>query len=159
MYLYRIAPDRHIRDLSGEGARLYGGRWNPKGMAAIYTAETASQTLLEYLPHFPPTCVPPDLMLACIEAPDTLSILTLDEDELPDDWNSIPASGSTAEAGRKWLSGKAYVALRVPSVMFPYGLAWNLILNPLHPDFAGVRIARIIPMPLDPRLTDRLTKN
>ena len=34
---------------SGEGARLYGGRWSPKGHALFYTAESQSLALLEML--------------------------------------------------------------------------------------------------------------
>jgi RES domain-containing protein len=34
---------------SDEGARLHGGRWNPKGHGVIYTAESQSLALLEML--------------------------------------------------------------------------------------------------------------
>ena len=37
--LYRALNPRYARDpLSGRGAELYGGRFNPKGVPAIYTA-------------------------------------------------------------------------------------------------------------------------
>jgi RES domain-containing protein len=34
---------------SGEGARLYGGRWNPKGEPIVYTAASQSLAMLEML--------------------------------------------------------------------------------------------------------------
>ena len=43
MKVWRIAKSEHadsIKDmLSGEGAAKYGGRWNPKGMPAVYCSE------------------------------------------------------------------------------------------------------------------------
>lgn len=157
MMLYRVVPQRYARDLSGKGAQLVGGRWNPKGMAAVYVAESASQALLEFLPHFPGTCTPPDLMLVCIEAPDSLSIKIIAEKHLPTDWNNLPPPASTVEMGKKWLVDGVAVALRVPSVMLPYGKAWNLVLNPEHAEYAGICVVEIIPMPVDPRLIDKLT--
>ncbi|MHB8148190.1 MAG: RES domain-containing protein, partial [Vulcanimicrobiaceae bacterium] len=33
--------------LSGEGARLYGGRWNTPGVAALYASSSLALALLE----------------------------------------------------------------------------------------------------------------
>ena len=156
MLLYRVASEAFAHDLSGRGAELFGGRWNPKGMAALYTAESAAQALLEYLPHFPETCVPPDLMLVTIEAPDSIPIQKIDEISLPENWDARPPIAATAMIGRKWLLEGEAVALRVPSVMLPRGKAWNLILNPRHAGFSTLRISEVVPLPIDPRLTGNL---
>lgn len=159
MILYRIVPKLHARDLSGTGAQLFGGRWNPKGFAAIYTAETAPQALLEFLPHFTGSCIPPDLMLVSIDVPDTLSIEEIKKKDLPADWDAFPWPPSTVEMGRNWISKLGSAALRVPSVMFPYGIAWNLVLNPSHGDCATIRIIEVTPLSLDSRLVDKLVKS
>jgi RES domain-containing protein len=46
--LYRALNPMWMKDpLSGEGARRYGGRFNPKGMAALYTALTPEGAIAE----------------------------------------------------------------------------------------------------------------
>lgn len=37
--------------LTGEGSRLYGGRWNPKGIAVIYASLTPETAMAETLAH------------------------------------------------------------------------------------------------------------
>ena len=34
--VYRISKTKFENDHSGEGAKLYGGRWNNQGVACIY---------------------------------------------------------------------------------------------------------------------------
>jgi len=153
MLLYRITLRRFAEDLSGRGAQLYGGRWNPRGMAALYTAETPAQALLEYLPHFPETCVPPDLALVTIGAPDDLSIEEIRRDDLPRNWNAFPPPAATAMMGGKWLQTGSTAALRAPSVMLPFGKAWNLVLNPAHHQNARLEVVEVVAVPVDARLT------
>lgn len=46
--LYRALNPIHARSpLSGEGARRYGGRFNPKGMPALYTAQSVMTAIRE----------------------------------------------------------------------------------------------------------------
>jgi len=46
--LYRaLNPRWHREPLSGEGARLYGGRFNPKGTPALYTALSIATAIRE----------------------------------------------------------------------------------------------------------------
>lgn len=39
MNIFRITGENHAFDLSGTGARMYGGRWNPKGFAVLYVTD------------------------------------------------------------------------------------------------------------------------
>ena len=52
--LWRIAsdtPDYTADDTTGAGAKKTGGRWNRKGIALIYTAESRALACLETLVH------------------------------------------------------------------------------------------------------------
>lgn len=152
MLLYRVTLQTYARDLSGRGAQMYGGRWNPKGMAALYTAETPSQALLEFLPHFPETCAPPNLVLVTISSSDNLKIEEIRHNDLPENWDSKPPTILTAIIGRNWLMKGATAALRVPSVMLPFGKAWNLVLNPAHPQCIELEVVEVVAISVDPRL-------
>ena len=63
MRVYRIAKGKYAQDLSGEGARLYGGRWNRRGTSVLYTAGNSSLAMLEKLVHIPPYVFPKDLKI------------------------------------------------------------------------------------------------
>ena len=152
MNIFRITGGKYAYDLSGTGARMYGGRWNPKGFAALYVTETPAQAMLEFLPHFPDTSMPNNLVLITIEAPDDLEIEEIKITDLPPDWNSRPPAGGTVNIGRQWLTRLTAVALRVPSVMLPYGKAWNLVINPSHHQHSQIKIVEVMPVEIDPRL-------
>lgn len=154
MLLYRITTQAFAHDLSGRGAQTYGGRWNPKGMAVLYAAETPAQALLEFLPHFSDISVPPNLVLVTILAPDDWKIEEIDQNRLMDDWDAMPPTTGSTEIGREWLKRGATAALRVPSVMLPFGKAWNIVLNPAHPQCVELDIIEVVPISVDPRLTE-----
>ncbi|HMQ00928.1 MAG TPA: RES family NAD+ phosphorylase, partial [Cyclobacteriaceae bacterium] len=46
--VYRIARTEFC-DLSGEGAKQFGGRWNLPGYAAVYAGSSVASALLERL--------------------------------------------------------------------------------------------------------------
>lgn len=51
---WRMIRIPYQRDpLSGEGARLYGGRWNPKGMTALYLGVSHDSAIAEYYRGLP----------------------------------------------------------------------------------------------------------
>jgi len=68
MTSYRVVR-RKYADLSGEGARLYGGRSNPAGIAAIYSAANIALAVLEVLVHVDKSEVPNDYVVMAIEFP------------------------------------------------------------------------------------------
>jgi RES domain-containing protein len=49
---WRIVKPRHTATaFTGEGSRRFGGRWNSKGTAVVYTAGSAALAALEVLVH------------------------------------------------------------------------------------------------------------
>ncbi|MDN4571913.1 hypothetical protein DBB29_24960 [Pandoraea cepalis] len=153
MKLFRLAKDKpgkyRADDLSGTGAAVAGGRWNPVGMPALYTSLNASTAVLEVRVHASGFVPAANLFLVEVDVPDELIDVGY-EPTLPPDWNELSMPASTVEIGRQWLLEAKAVAMRVPSVVCPAD--WNVILNPLHRDFHRVTVTRQEPFALDSRL-------
>ncbi|KQC12762.1 MAG: hypothetical protein APR63_10400 [Desulfuromonas sp. SDB] len=150
MKLYRIAKNDYIRDLSGFGAQLYGGRWNLKGTAVIYASECRSLATLEYLVHMPLSYEPLDLSMATLWMPDSVSIEELSVKSLPRDWKTYPPSLKLNQIGSKWVNRRNTLLLKVPSVIVKG--EFNFIINPVHPEIAKVKIVEVLPYRFDERL-------
>jgi RES domain-containing protein len=154
MLVYRIVKTKRAHDLSGEGARMYGGRWNSVGTPAIYTACSVSLATLEILVHTTLNFIPGNLVLVSIELPDSLSVKTIKNSELAKNWFRYPAPLSCAKIGDRWIRTGETVALRVPSAIIPDSDEYNYLLNPLHPEFKQVSVHRIKPYSFDRRFYD-----
>ena len=149
MRLYRLcrAP---FRALDGEGARLYGGRWNSAGRPVVYASETLALAALEYLVHVDPADVPADLVALTLDIPDDLATEVVAAADLPAGWEREPESGACQAIGDRWLREGRTPVLRVPAAPVPEES--NVLLNPRHPDAARVRVAAERPFAFDPRL-------
>lgn len=136
---WRICRDTYA-DLSGEGAKKYGGRWNSPGRPVVYLAEHPALAALEVLVHLdvPKDLVPDDYVLLRIDLPD----------EPPARLATFPTD--TRAAGDRWLLEAQTAVLEVPSVVIPSAI--NLLLNPLHASSAQVRIVGKEPFSFDERL-------
>jgi len=149
MKVYRIAGKKYAGDISGKGAALYGGRWNKKGTAVLYTGESIEIALLEILVHTPPMLVP-DLSLVTLEIPGN-SITELKPEELPPNWFDYPAPGILAEIAQQWIEQNQNLALKVPSSIVHS--SYNYILNCQHKDYNNnVKILEIKDFHFDRRL-------
>lgn len=133
---------------SGEGARLYGGRWNPKGSSVVYTAESQSLALLEMTVQDAPLRA--NYILIPANLPDDLSIQRVTVSDLPSDWRKPSASMALQAMGRAWLSERRCCALVVPSAVVPGEYNW--LLDPLHADFGRIRIGQAQVLDVDARL-------
>ena len=145
MVVFRIARKERIQDLSGIGAQLFGGRWNDKGVPAIYTSSSLSLAALEILVHTDKNHPPVDMAYAEIYVPDILltqKILRLDLGE------------NALDYGTNWLKQKEGLLLKVPSVILPYEYEHdcNVILNPLHKDYKDVQVVSVHDFSFDVRL-------
>jgi RES domain-containing protein len=91
MLMYRLiqAAFQH-EPLSGQGAALYGGRWNPRGFPLLYTTESPALSLLDVLVHLNPSRIP-DYHLVTIDVPDSMRVYKADE--LPDGWQATGTGG------------------------------------------------------------------
>jgi RES domain-containing protein len=142
MKVFRLAKERAGRyradDLSGAGAALAGGRWNPRGMAVLYTSCYASTALLEARVHTQGMLPSANLFLVTLELPDEDWIGAM-VPAMPDDWNVLDHDPmSTVSLGRAWLEQGATLALKVPSVVCPTD--FNLLLNPRHVNMRDVAV-------------------
>ncbi|WP_447927283.1 RES family NAD+ phosphorylase [Vreelandella sp. EE27] len=130
---YRLVK-RKYQDTAfdGEGARLYGGRWNSPGNTCVYVASSESLALLEIMVHLESYRLLNAYALLRLTLP-AESILRVGVEDLPDNWQEAPAPAETAELGDGWLASKQSLALALPSVIVPREL--NYMLNPAHPLF------------------------
>ena len=140
MRVWRIARSTYagsVEDmLRGEGAARYGGRWNPKGMPAVYCSETSSLAALEVLVNLARPSTFPSYRILDLDVPDE-SIVT------------APAPVvDTRRAGANLL--RTHLAIMAPSAVNP--LERNVVLNPAHPDFDAVRPGTVRPFIFDRRL-------
>jgi len=149
MFLYRITEPQYADDLSGDGARRFGGRWNPQGIPLIYTAESVALAAIEVLVRLH---TPKHYCRVRYELPDDVSVEVLMIEQLPPTWQRPYPNPWLLEFGKAWALEQRSLALKVPSAVV-HGEGWNYILNPRHPQSSQIRILDIIPFAYDPRLT------
>jgi len=147
--VWRIVTTRRARTaFSGEGARLYGGRWNPKGVPLIYTAESRALAMLEMLVQDEPLHARYVVIPATL--PDGMAIERIDPARLPPDWRTPRRLEDTRAIGGAWAGSKRTVVLAVPSAVLPEET--NYLLNWLHPEFKRVRVGKPRVLVTDARL-------
>jgi RES domain-containing protein len=123
---------------SGEGARLYGGRWNRKGVPMVYAAATQSLAMLEMLVQDEPLRAHYVVIPATV--PKGLKIERIAPDQLPADWRDLSARESLQAIGSDWVKRQSSAVLAVPSAVIP--TESNYLLNPQHPSFARIEIGK-----------------
>ncbi|MEJ2581558.1 MAG: RES domain-containing protein [Acidobacteriota bacterium] len=136
------------RAFDGEGARVWGGRWNSPGHAIVYTSATTSLGLLEKMVHAD-LGLPP-LYITVSVTFDAGLVETVELEVLPDDWRSLPAPFTLKQIGDEWADSNRSCILEVPSVIVPHES--NFILNPQHEDFTSIQIGEPIDLDIDQRL-------
>jgi RES domain-containing protein len=149
--VWRITPGRYAgRAFDGEGARLYGGRWNHPGTGLVYCSSTLSLAALEYFLNLEPLLAPRDLVAIPAEIPADTSRSELASALLPQDWRSYPAPERLRDLGDGWVRSGESAVLFVPSAVIPR--EHNVLLNPAHPDFPKIRTGKPEPFSYDPRM-------
>ena len=146
---YRITKQKYIKDLSGTGARITGGRWNKKGWPVVYTASTPELALLEYSVHMNPMKIPRSVFIATIEI-NSKSIEEVHVDDLPKSWNKHPYRFHLPEIGTAWLLANSSLVLKVPSAIMP--LSKNILINPGHREMKKVKVKLVNEIAYNPRI-------
>jgi RES domain-containing protein len=138
MRVWRICREVHAAGaFSGEGARLYGGRWNRQGLRVVYASPSLALAAIETFVHLEPNLRPDDLVSIAAELPDDLAVDRLDLNSLPRKWHEHE---SLTAFGYHWIRAGKTVALHVPSAAIPG--EWNVLLNPAHSDFQKLKIEK-----------------
>jgi RES domain-containing protein len=148
MRAWRIVKKHAATAFNGEGARLYGGRWNSAGLSLIYTSGTKALAALESLVHLNPPVIFKYLAIP-IEF-DKALVERIAPGSLPADWTDEPPPPSTKEIGDTWVKQARSAVLEIPSVIIP-GES-NYLLNRAHPNFKKILIGKPDPFSFDPRL-------
>jgi RES domain-containing protein len=129
----------------GTGAAMFGGRWNPAGLPAIYAAGHISLAMLERLVQRSNLTRMP---IVDAFVPDDLASADLMNDP-PPNWRALDSPEAVA-AGGAWLAERRTAVLRVPSAIVPREA--NYAIDPVHPDAARIVVGATEPLVWDPRL-------
>lgn len=142
MIVYRICqthPPNH-NPIDGQGAFIRGGRWNPKGVHAVYTASSLALARSELARHLNLNVIPDGFRVYEIEIPDNQCFMIQD---VPTSWASDDSWEETQKIGKKHLTDHSLLCLKVPSVCDEK--SFNIILNPNSRYFEKVTVIRDYP--------------
>lgn len=151
MRAWRIVHAHHGADaLSGEGARLFGGRWNNKGRSLVYCAESLALAALEVLVHADAVDLPADMVQIAVEIPDRVPVRAFERTELPAGWSSAAGPAALKRLGDSWIEEAREAVLLVPSAVVPEERL--VLINPDHPEASKIKAGPPKPFRFDPRL-------
>lgn len=149
MLAWRIVKEKHAADaFSGRGAADFGGRWNSRGVAVVYTSGTQSLAALEILVHLTGQRTAKYMAISIEFDPALVEEFPINRP--PGDWRQEPPPLAAQQIGDHWVEQNRSPILKLPSVIIPGEP--NYVLNPAHPDFSKIVIGNPGPFTLDPRL-------
>jgi len=153
--VWRITTTKFVDSaFSGDGARLYGGRWNPKGVPVVYTASTQSLATLELLVQDGKLLANYVMVPAVISG--KLKVEHVDQGGLPENWHTVEYLEHLREIGADWIRRASSAVLAVPSAVIPSET--NYLLNPMHPSFSKIKPGEAQAFATDLRLLRLLAK-
>ena len=97
--IFRIAKSEYIDDFTGEGARLYGGRWNLVGDPMLYFSQSLSLSLLEIIVHVEFAKLPVGYSFLEVEISDKFIKPIQSLDFIKPKWSSEEAEKTSADVG------------------------------------------------------------
>ncbi len=148
---WRIVKEKHAATVfSGEGARIFEGRWNSAGVPMVYCSENLALAALEILVHCQPVMTMRDKWRAFRVNWSEELMISVATRSLPRGWNAQPAGRASRSIGDEWARSGRSAVLALPSVIIP--LERTFLLNPKHHDFAKIRHKSAGEFVLDQRL-------
>ena len=121
----------------GLGSTFFDGRWHTRtGRQIVYTSSSRALCQLEKRVHTGGLAVK-DQILMRLDLPDDALLLDVHDLGLGPNWASDIAL--TRSLGDKWLQRGTNLGLWVPSFVEP--LEKNLLLNPMHPEYARIELS------------------
>lgn len=150
MRVWRICRRRHAAAaFSGEGARLYGGRWNSQGVRVVYASPSLALAAVETFVNLEPNLQPDDLVSIEAQLPGDHACERLELKHLPSHWHER-RDESLRKFGDDWIRRGGSAAMLVPSTAIRG--EWNMLLNPAHPDLRKIKIHSPVPFVFDTRM-------
>ena len=150
MQFWRICRRRYAADAAtGEGARLFGGRWNSRGVRVVYASTSLALAAVETFVNLEPNLQPNDLVSFEGEIPEGMEIGKADLASLPANWHET-RDEALRKVGDDWVRGGQTAALLVPSAAIRG--EWNLLLNPAHAEFSKIKLQPPEPFEFDVRM-------
>lgn len=147
---YRITKYKYADAIwSGDGARLYGGRWNSKGVPVVYAAENRSLAAMAQLVHVLKPRALRDYVIADIRFDDA-RVQRVNPRILPAGWDEPVAPAWLRQYGDDWVAAGRYPVLAVPSAVIDG--EWNYLINPAHEEFDSLPKSRPVTFAYDRRL-------
>jgi RES domain-containing protein len=148
--VFRLVKSSFLHDLSGEGARLYGGRWNRKGDALLYFSESLSLCVLELLTRIDYEFITEDYSFIEAEVPTSLIIEFSNPETITKNWRANPPISITQDYGSKWIKERLSLGISVPSAVLPN--EHNILINPRHPSISKLKVLNREILNLDSRV-------
>jgi RES domain-containing protein len=132
----------------GEGAARYTGRWNPRGVRMVYTADSLALATLELSVHLAGARV--EYAAIEVEIADEW-ITDLRPRQLTSGW--ADDIGLTQRLGERWVRSSSSLALGVPSSLVdPRSGERNVLINPVHPQQDSIVELQRFEIVIDERL-------
>ncbi len=148
MIVYRLCIEQYKDDLSGTGAKLFGGRWNSVGIPVLYTTENISLAVLEILVRTDINHIPLHYFLLKLDLPELHEVTIISKSKLKKDWKSD--IGYTQWIGNEFIKSNKGLILQLPSAIVDE--EHNFVINTSHADFKKVKISSSKKFSFDKRL-------
>jgi RES domain-containing protein len=150
MRIWRICRARFADEaFSGQGARRFGGRWNSPGVPMVYSSSSLALAAMELFVHLEPNQQPDDLVSIAALLPEGEPAMRLEPGKLPSRWWTDEFKPLRA-IGDRWIRESKSLAIEVPSAALR--MEWNVLVNPLHPAIAGLKVDPPQPFNFDARM-------